>query len=120
MKYSEFKDSLEEIVLSIAQRVKRKQVFRRSASKRRAGIKRAKFKKASPEKLRARARKLAIRTVKTKLAGEPLGNLSIAQKVQIDKRAEKKKGLINKLTKKLLKVVRKKETEKLRGKKKDA
>ena len=115
--YREFKDSLEELVLSIAQRVKRRQAFKRSAPKRKAAIKRAKFKKATPEKLRKRARQLAIKTVKIKLAGgEPIANLSISQKMQIDKRAEKKKGLINKLAKKFLKVVRKKESERLRGK----
>jgi len=112
MKFDELRDEMTERVLTAAQRMRRRVSFRQSAGMRKAAIKRSKFKKASPAKLRIRASRLARATVRKKLSGGTESEMSMSQKVQLDKRLEKKKSLINKMTKKLLKVVRKKEQEK--------
>ena len=110
-----FKDYLEE-VLTPAQRMKKKAAFRKSAAKRKIAIKRAKFKKASPEKLKQRARKLAIKMLKQKYAKKSIAALTNAEKASLEKRLEKKGAMIDRIARKLIKVVRKKELERLRKK----
>ena len=110
-----FKDYLEE-VLTPAQRMKRKAAFRKSAAKRKIAIKRAKLKKASPEKLKQRARKLAIKMLKQKYAKKSIAALTNAEKMALEKRLEKKGAMIDRMARKLIKVVRKKELERLRKK----
>ena len=101
-----FKDYLEE-VLTPAQRMKKKAAFRKSAAKRKIAIKRAKFKKASPEKLRQRARKLAIKMLKQKYAKKSIAALTNAEKMALEKRLEKKGAMIDRMARILIKVVRK-------------
>ena len=114
---AEYFDNLDEKALTPAQRMKRRQAFRRSAAKREAGIKRSKFKKASPEKIKKRARKLAIKSIKQKMAkGKSLATLSDAERIGIERRLEKKKGLIDRLARKAIRIVRKKEIDRLRSK----
>ncbi len=91
-----FKDYLEE-VLTPAQRMKKKAAFRKSAAKRKIAIKRAKFKKASPEKLRQRARKLAIKMLKQKYAKKSIAALTNAEKMALEKRLEKKGAMIDRM-----------------------
>ena len=79
-------------------------------------IKRAKFKKASPEKLKQRARKLAIKSLKQKYAKKSIASLTNAEKMSLEKRLEKKGSMIDRIARKLIKVVRKKEMERLRKK----
>lgn len=114
MYFNEFRDELSEKPLTAAQRLKRARAFRKSAPRRKAAIKRARFKKATPEKLKQRARKLAILTVKKSLSkGKAPALLSNVEKMALEKRVEKKAGLVNRLARKLLKVVRAKERAKL-------
>lgn len=88
--------------------------MKKSAHKRAASKKRNAKKPTPPAKLKSKAKKLAIKTVKDKLAGkESYKNLSFAARSVIDKRAEKKQGKIEKLARKLLKVVKKKDKERL-------
>ena len=111
-----FKDYLEE-VLTPAQRMKRKAAFRKSAAKRKIAIKRAKLKTASPEKLKQRERKLAVKMLKTKYAKKPVSALTNSEKASLEKRLSKKGSLIDRMAKKLVKVVRKKEMERFRKQK---
>lgn len=105
---------LDEKVLNFAAREKRKKSLKKSAPKRKAAMKRNKKKHASADKLRARAAQKAIKTIKQKMVGDtPLKDLSISQRVHLDKRMEKKGSAIKKLTKKLLKVVKQQERERL-------
>jgi hypothetical protein len=85
-------------VLSIAQRRARGRTMRRFAKKNARRRKISMRRKASSEKLQQRALKRARTLVKDRLAGgKNYGDLAPTQKVQIDKRAEKKKSLINRL-----------------------
>lgn len=95
-------------------RLKLKQAMRRNKSKIKRGQELAKKKKASPEKIKKRARKQAIDLVKSKmLQGKSASDLSFSARKSLEKRAQQKKGVIDKLAKKLVKKVRKKEQEKL-------
>ena len=80
------------------------------------GRKIAAKKMASPEKLKLRSRKKAIEVIRKKVAGAKgtdYKNLSPSEKMSIDKKVEKKKGLIAKIAKKQLQGVKKAEKERL-------
>ena len=67
-------------------------------------------------KLKQRARKAAIKIIRKKVAGKKgmnYGNLSPAEKMVIDKKVEKKRGVIDKIAKRLLPQVRKQELTRL-------
>lgn len=103
---------LEEAVLTIAQRLKRAQAFRRNEPKLKAGRIRAARRMADSKKLVVRARKKAIELIRNRVAGERGANyhqLSASEKIQIDKEVEKRKKSIGKIASRLLPSVRKAE-----------
>lgn len=109
----EIDPELEE-ALSRQQRRKKAITMRKNKSKIAAGRRRNKNRKASPEKLKKRARKAAISAVRKKVAsskGDSYNDLSPSQKEMVDKKVEKRKSLVNRLSKKMLPIVRKKEKE---------
>jgi hypothetical protein len=98
-----------------------RQKLKTAMRKNKAKIKRAKEiaskKKATPEKLEKRARKQAISVIKKKmLQGKDESDLSYSARQSLEKRVAKKKGAVDKLTKKLIKKVRGDEQERLQGK----
>lgn len=100
--------------LTTQARMKLKAAMRKNKAK----IKRAKEiaskKKASKEKIDQRARKQAISAIKSKmLQGKDEKELSYSARQSLEKRVSKKKGVVDRLAKKLVKNVRKKEQEKL-------
>jgi nicotinic acid mononucleotide adenylyltransferase len=103
-------------VLTIQQRIKRKMIMRRIRSRIKRGAKIARRRMAKPEKLKVRSGRAARTILRKRLAGN-LGanyaNLTPSAKIQVDKRLEKKKGMIAKLAKRLLPKVRKAEVERL-------
>ena len=109
-------DLMFEAVLSVADRKKRAMSFKKAKSKIMRGRKIAAKKMASPEKLKLRSRKKAIEVIRKKVAGAKgtdYKNLSPSEKMSIDKKVEKKKGLIAKIAKKQLQGVKKAEKERL-------
>lgn len=105
--------------LTIQARMKLKQAMRKNKAK----IKRAKEiaskKKASKEKIDQRARKQAISAIKSKmLQGKDEKELSYSARKSLEKRVAKKKGAVDRLSKRLVKKVRKDEKERMasRGK----
>ncbi len=78
---------------------------------------RGKPRKKPREKLKQRARKLAVKMLKTKYAKKPVTALSNSEKASLEKRLSKKGSLIDRMAKKLIKVVRKKEMERFRKEK---
>jgi hypothetical protein len=98
--------------LSMQARRKRAMQMRRYKSR----IKRAKERQqkrfASPEILKRRARRAAVRFLKRRFgAGKAYQDLSVGQKIAIDKKVEKMKGAISKISGRLLPRVRKAEIE---------
>ena len=104
-------------VLTLQQRRQRKITMRRIKAKIKRGRRIAQRKMATSEKLKTRAQRKAKELVRKRVAGQRGENykqLNPAQKIQIDKMVEKRKGLIQKLAKRLLPQVRKAERERLK------
>ena len=109
-------NELSEEALSIQQRLARGRVMKRNAKKL-ARIRKMKSKRrATPDALKNRARKQAIKMVRKKVAGDRgknYANLSSSEKQNIDKLVAKKKQMVDRIAKKLINKVRKSETERL-------
>jgi len=76
-----------------------------------------KFRMAPTERLTQRARKMARQILRKKMAGkkgEQYNKLTASQKISIDKMIEKKASSIERIAKRLLPMVRKKEVERIR------
>lgn len=115
-----FKEYLIEKPLTPQQRINRARVMKRLAPKLALKRKLAAKKKASPEKIKARARKQAIDMVRAKFSKNKYNSLSFSAKAQIDRKVEAKKGLVDKLTKKLIPKVKRAEAERLQKSKEEA
>jgi precorrin-2 methylase len=95
------------------QRQKAKQTFRKNKAKIALGKKKAAKKVASPEQLKKRAEKAARNILIKKITKDKdKSDLSFAQRTNIEKQLEKKKGAIKKIAKKLLPQLRKDDREK--------
>lgn len=106
--------------LSMAARRKLARSIRKNKAKIARGRKKAERRIADQETLMKRARKQARNTILKKITKDvPRDELSIARKQEIEKRLDKMKPKIDKLARKMLPKVRKKELEKKRGGKKD-
>jgi hypothetical protein len=78
-------------------------------------------KKANPEKLKIRAMKQARDAVRAKFVkGKSYQELSYSEKIQLDKKVEKKQALIKKIAKKLLPKIKKAEAQRIKDLKKQA
>jgi hypothetical protein len=99
--------------ISKAERIKRKNRFRRTEAKRNRAKKIALHKRASTKTYARRARKAAIKAIKLRFAKKPLNKLSASEKERVEAIVAKKKSLIDRLTKKLIPKVRKIEKERL-------
>ena len=109
---------LDEAVLNFQQRRKRAITMRKFKNKIAMARKRQMRKAAGKEKLQKRARKKAINLIRSKVAGKAgksYGELSISQKMMIDKKVEKRKGLINRISKRLVTKVRRADRSRLGG-----
>ena len=104
-------------VLSIQQRMKRKQVMRRSKAKIAMGRKRAARRMASAEVLKNRARKQAKNLIVKKiLKNRSKSDLSYGSRAALEKMVAKRRVAIDRIAKKLLPKVRQKDRTKLQNK----
>lgn len=94
--------------MTMQQRMKAKQTFRKNKMKIQRGREKAKRKLASADKLKSRARKKA-RDLLTKklLKNKDKGQLSFGARQSLEKQIDKKRGAIDRIAKKLLPQVRK-------------
>lgn len=103
-------DSLDE-ALSRATRIKMKNRMKRMkgiiARKRKLALKR----RATMDVLKNRARKLAIRMLKKKYSKKAVGDMSVAERERVENLLAKRKSLVDRLTIKMMPVVRKIENE---------
>lgn len=106
------------MALDFQQRRKRAMTMRRLKGKILRARERAKRRIATTDKLIQRARRAAIKIVRRRVAGK-LGmqyqDLSASQKMQIDAKVAKRKALIDRIAKKLLPTVRRKEIERFKN-----
>ena len=111
-------DSFKEFVeaLSMSQRMARGRIARRTAKKRARTTARKKMRMKTPQQLLQKAGMMARNIVAKKMTGgKSLSQLSIPQKVAIGKKLEKKKALLDKLTKKQLKVAKRNERTRIKN-----
>lgn len=104
--------------LTIMQRQKRARVMRRLEPKLERARAIAKKRTASKQKLQVRAERAAREILKRRFSGmkgTPYAELSVAQKIQVDKKLEGKAALIKRLAARLLPKIRRKEFERLRS-----
>ncbi len=102
--------------MSVAQRMKRKQIMRRYKARIGLARKRAMRRKASMSTLRRRARKQAIKKVKTRIAGgRDIAHLSAGEKSRIEDMVKRKRKLVARLTTKMVKDARKRDAERQRA-----
>jgi len=110
-----FKEYLSEKPLTPQQRIQRGRIMKRLAPKIAMKRKIAMKKKATPEKLKVRAMKQARDVVRAKFVkGKSYQELSYAEKIQLDKKVEKKQALIKKIAKKLLPKIKKAEAQRVK------
>lgn len=94
--------------LSLAARRKRSRDMRKNKNKLKVARSRAMKRVANPERIKKRARKQAIGMIYKKLTkGMSRSDLTAAKKAELEKRIEKMKPRVNRLTRKILPQVRK-------------
>ena len=99
--------NLEE-ALDIQQRMKKKATMRRLKAKIQLGRKRAAKRRANPDQLKKRAARRARAAMFKKMSqGKSKDEMSLSDRKAIEKRLENKKGVIQRMAKKLLPTVRK-------------
>ena len=104
-------------VLSIQQRMKKKQAMRRNKAKIAIGRKRAARKMASADVLKRRAQKQARNLIVKKiLKNRSKSDLSYGSRAALEKMVAKRKGAIDRIARKLLPKVRQKDRTKLQNK----
>ena len=104
-------------VLSRMERMRAKARFARTSAKRERKVKIALKMRSSTQTLSKRARRLAVKLLKQKIARKPLDKLSVPEKERIEGILQRRKQLINRLAMKLVSRVRKIENTRLSHKK---
>lgn len=103
--------------LTPAQRAKRRMSMRRAKSRIALGRKRAARKRADTGKLKQRAKRQARSVIAKKLSkGKSKSEMSFSQRASIEKQLKKKGAAIERIAKKLLPKVRKKDQDKFKKK----
>lgn len=114
---SDLKEETLNEVLSRQERIKAKIRFARTKAKRERKVKIALKKHSDTKTINKRARKLAIATLKKRLAKKPLDKLTVGEKERIERIVQKRKQLIDRLAMRMAPKVRKIETDRLAHKK---
>jgi hypothetical protein len=109
---------LDEAPLSISQRLKRGRIARRYAKRTQRKREIKLRRRAGSSDLKKRARRGAIKLLKKKVAGKKGANyaaLSPSQKISVDKAVQKRMSQVDRISRRLLPDVKRKETERLRN-----
>ena len=110
---AELKEELINEVLSRAERIRAKLRFARSEAKRERRTKIALKTRSNTATLNKRARRLAIATMKKRLAKKPLDKLSVAEKERLEATIAKRKKIIDRIAMRLVPRVKKIESDRL-------
>lgn len=103
-------------VLSRAERIRAKARFAKSETKREVKVKLALRRQSSSKTLNTRARRLAMNTLKSKLAKKPVAQMTVLDKERVERILAKRKTLIDRLAMKMLPRVKKIEKDRLHHK----
>ena len=117
LRFKQFTEAPDE-ALTMQQRMAKSRAFKKNKAKIAIGRKKAARKIASLDVLKKRARKAARDVILKKITKDiPKSELSMSRRQSIEKQLDKKKAVIDKLARKLIPQVRKKELERKKGKK---
>jgi hypothetical protein len=114
---SDLKEETLDEVLSRTERIRAKVRFAQSQSKRERKTKVALRTPSSVATLNVRARKLAVKLMKERIARKPLDKLSVSEKERVEAIVQKRKAVVNRLAMKLVSRVKKIEQNRLQHKK---
>jgi len=116
LRFKQFNEEPDE-ALTMQQRMVKSRAFKKNKAKIAIGRKRAEKKVANLDVLKKRARKAAREVLLKKMTKDvSKSDLSMSRRMDIEKRLDKKKAVIDKLARKMIPQVRKKELERKRGK----
>ena len=117
LRFKQFTEAPDE-ALTMQQRMAKSRAFKKNKAKIAIGRKKAARKIASLDVLKKRARKAARDVILKKITKNiPKSELSMSRRQSIEKQLDKKKAVIDKLARKMIPQVRKKELERKKGKK---
>lgn len=102
-------------VLSTAARIKKRALMKRMRSKIKLGQQKAKKRAASKERLEKRSKKRARTAVAKKLMKKDKKDMSLADRISLEKRLVAKKSMIQRMAKRMLKDVRKDDIKRRTG-----
>lgn len=112
-KVDDIKEEALNEVLSRSERIKSKIRFARTQSKRERRLRIALRTRSSTKKVNTRARRLAVKTLKMRIAKKPLSQLSVGEKERLERIIQKRKSTINRLAMRMVPKVRKFENDRL-------
>lgn len=93
-------------ILSRVERIRAKIRFHRSSAKRQRRVKIALSRKSSSATINNRARKMAIKTMKMRLAKKPLNKLSVGEKERIERIMKSRRKIVDRLALRMTQRVR--------------
>jgi HAMP domain-containing protein len=109
----ELKEETLNEVLSRVERIRAKMRFHKSAAKRERKLKVALHKHSDSSTINHRARTMAIKLMKQKLAKKPLSQMSVAEKERVEKIIAKRGAVVNRMAMKLTQRIRTIEKQRL-------
>lgn len=102
--------------LSIAGRLKRRSTMRRSRNRIAIARKRAMARRATTKRIGQRARRSAIELIKSRFAGgRETHDLSFSERARIERQVQRRKGAVDRLSRRLIRGKRAAETHRLTG-----
>ncbi len=101
-------------VLSRIERIKAKARFKRTEAKRERRLQIALRKTSDTKTINTRARRMAIKTIKQRLAKKPLNKLSVAEKERLEQRIQRMKPVLNRIAMRMAPRVRRLERDRIR------
>lgn len=100
-------------VLSRAERIRSKMRFARTQAKRERRLEIALRTRSSTGKINSRARRMAVKLMKQRIARKPLNKLSVGEKERIERIIERRKAAINRIAMKMVPRIRRIENDRL-------
>ena len=100
-------------VLSRAERIRSKIRFARTKTKRERKLRIALRTRSGTAKVNQRARRMAVKVLKARLARKPIDKLTVGEKERLERIVQKRKAVINRIAMKMVPNIRRIETNRL-------
>jgi hypothetical protein len=103
-------------VLSRSERIRAGSRFKRTAAKRERRLKIALHKTSDSKTINTRARRMAIKTLKSRLAKKPLSQLTVGEKERLEQRVQRMKPVMSRIAMRMVPRIRRLEKDRLKPK----